>query len=64
MECLAQEGVVEVRDRAPETKLIDAAFRNKTVDVRIPFEVTPEGVQNADETRGEMAGVVQIKEQA
>lgn len=63
LECLAQVGIVEVRDMTPETTLINAAFRNKTVDVRVPFEVTSEGVQNADETRGEMPGVVQLKEQ-
>ena len=64
LECFAQEGVVEVLDRAPETKFIDAAFGNKTVDMWIPFKVTAKGVQNTDETGNEMARVIEVKEQA
>lgn len=37
LESLAKESVVEVRNSTPEAKLIDTAFRDKTVNVRIPF---------------------------
>lgn len=63
LESFTQEGVVEVRDRAPETKLIDTAFGNKTVDMWIPFKVTAKGMQNTDETGDEMARVIEVKEQ-
>lgn len=63
LERFAEEGVVEVRDRAPETKLVDTAFGNKTVDMWIPFEVTAKGMQNTDETGDEMARVIEVKEQ-
>jgi len=36
----------------PVSELIRAAFGEEDVDVGIPFEVAPEGVQNADERRG------------
>ena len=37
LESLAKESVVEVRNSTPEAKLIDTAFGDKTVNVRIPF---------------------------
>lgn len=37
LESLAKESVVEVRNSTPKAKLIDTAFRDKTVNVRIPF---------------------------
>lgn len=37
LESLAEEGVVEMGDRAPETEFVDGAFRDKAVNVGIPF---------------------------
>lgn len=64
MEGFAQKGIVEMRNRTPKTKFVDATFRNKTVDMWIPFKVTAKGVQNTDETGNEMARVIEVKEQA
>lgn len=36
-----QKFIVEVLKRAPPSGITNAAFGNETVDVRIPFEVTP-----------------------
>lgn len=36
-EGVAQEGIIEVADAAPETIVTVSAFRNKTVDMGIPF---------------------------
>lgn len=64
LEGLAQESVVEVRDRAPKAKLIDTAFGNKAVDMWIPFKVTAKGMQNTDETGDEKARAIEVKEQS
>lgn len=37
LEGVAEEGIVEVRKGTPEAKLIDGAFRDKTMNVGIPF---------------------------
>lgn len=37
LEGIAEESIVEVCNRTPKTEFIDAAFRDKTVDVGIPF---------------------------
>ena len=36
-EGVAQEGIIEVADAAPETIVTISAFRNKTVDMWVPF---------------------------
>lgn len=37
LEGIAKEGIVEVRNRTPKTELIDTAFGDKAVNVRIPL---------------------------
>ncbi len=63
MESFAQEGIVEMRNRAPKAKLINAAFRNKAMDVGVPFEVAAKGVKDTNETRDEMARVVEVEKE-
>lgn len=53
-----------MRNRAPKTKFVDATFRNKTVDMRVPFEVTTKRVKDANETGNEMTRVIDIKKEA
>ncbi len=41
-ESIAQESIVKMLDMAPEAIITNPAFRNETVDMRIPFEVSAE----------------------
>ena len=50
LEGVPHEAVVEVGVCTPEAVVSDTAFRDKTVDMWIPFEVTAKGVKDADKT--------------
>ena len=39
---------------SPQTGVTGSALRDKTVDMRIPFQISAEGVQYTDETRSEL----------
>lgn len=39
---------------APDNVITTAAFRNETVNMGIPFEVTPKSVENTNETGDEV----------
>ncbi len=43
---------------APEAVVTVAAFGNQTVDVWIPFQIPAEGVENHEESRSEIHGLV------
>lgn len=60
---MAEEGVVEVRNSTPKAKLIDTTFRDKTVNVRIPFKVAAKSMEDTDKARHKMSGVVQVIEE-
>ena len=64
MEGFAQKGIVEMRNRTPKTKFVDATFRNKTVDMGVPFEIAAKCVKDANETRDEMARVINVEKEA
>ena len=64
LEGFTQKNVVEVRNRAPKAKFVDATFRNKTVDMRVPFEITAKCVKDANETRDKMARVINVEKEA
>lgn len=36
-ECVSQEGIIEMLHRAPNDRVSSATFRNKSMNVRIPF---------------------------
>ena len=42
----------------PEAIVRETSFRNKTMDVRIPFQRTPKGMQDTDETRDKIFGLI------
>ena len=48
-------------DVAPKAIIAVTAFRNKTMDMRIPLEISPKGMQNHDETRSEVSGFIEIR---
>ena len=48
-------------DRAPEAIVTDTAFRNQAVDVRIPLEITPKGMEDHDKAGSEILDVFILK---
>lgn len=48
-----QKFIVEVLKGTPETGITNTAFRNETVDVRIPFKVPTKGMQDTNEAGSE-----------
>ena len=43
-ESIAKESIVEMRDITPESIITVTAFRDETMDMRIPFEVSAKGM--------------------
>ena len=60
-ESIAEVGIVEVIDIAPETIIAVTAFRNKAVYVRIPFQISAKGVEYHDETGSKVHGLILFK---
>ena len=60
-ESITQEIVVERVDLAPKAIIAVTAFRNKTMDMRIPLEISSKGMQNHDKTRSEVSGFIEIR---
>ena len=50
-ESVAQVSIVKMMDMSPKFIITVSTFRDKAVNVRIPFQVPAEGVQNHDEAR-------------
>lgn len=48
-------------ERASGSNISGAAFRNESMDVRIPFQITPESVKNAYEARSKVFGFVSFE---
>lgn len=61
-ESVTEIGVVKMIHITPEAIIAVAAFRDETVNVWIPLQISSEGVQNHDETRSEVFGLIHIKE--
>lgn len=61
---IAQKGIVEVFDMTPETVITIPTFGNEAMDMRIPFEIPAESVQDHDETGSEVFDLVDLKEHA
>lgn len=53
-EGVPEVSVIKVVNPAPDNVITTAAFRNETVNMRIPFEVTPKSVENTNETGDEV----------
>lgn len=59
-ESIAKIGIVKIFDLTPETVITKTAFREEAVDMRIPFEVSAEGMQNHNEPGSEVSGFIQL----
>lgn len=64
LEGIAQESVVEMVDIFPMTIIRESAFRDKTVDMRIPFKISPEGMKDTDKTGDKISAFVHLEEHA
>lgn len=60
-ESIAEVGIVEVIDIAPETIIAVTTFRNKAVYVRIPLQISAKGVEYHDETGSKVHGHILFK---
>ena len=55
LEGITQEPIVKVFDIPPEAIIGETAFRDKTMDVWIPFQIPAKGVQDTDEPGDEVS---------
>lgn len=53
LERKAKKLIVKMLFGTPTTGVTDSAFRNEAMNMRIPFEIPPEGVKDTDETGSE-----------
>ncbi len=60
-ESVTEISVVKIIDIAPEPVIAVATFRNKAVDVRVPFQVSAEGMEDHDKARSEVHGLILLK---
>ena len=47
----AHKRIIEMLKRFPNGMVASTTFRNKSVNVRIPFKISTESMKNKDETR-------------
>ena len=61
-ECIAKIGVIKVSDMSPDTIVTETTFGEKTVDMRIPLEVTTKSVQDHDIAGSKVFGFIEFAE--
>ena len=61
-ESQAQEAIIKMSMRAPGSEVTSPALGNQGMDVRIPFQIPPEGMQDADKARSKVFGLVKLEE--
>lgn len=62
LESLAEIGVVKVFHNSPEAVIGETAFGKKAVDMRIPFQGSAKGMENADKIGDKVSAFVQFME--
>ena len=60
LERLAKKGIVEMLNDTPKTIVREPSFRNKAMNVRIPFKRTAKGVENTDKAWDKIFRFVQL----
>jgi hypothetical protein len=60
----AKKFVIKVSYMSPRDMSASPTFRKKAVNVRVPFQVTPKGMKNADKARRKELGFVEIVKKA
>ena len=61
-ESQAQEAIIKMSMRAPGSEVTSPALGNQGMDVRIPFQIPPEGMRDADKARIKVFGLVKLEE--
>ena len=61
-ECIAEKSIVEMLDRTPRSDVTGTAFRDKGMDMRVPFQVTSEGMEDTDESGSKVFCFVHLEE--
>ena len=64
LEGIAQESVAEMVDLFQMTVIRESAFRDKTVEMKIPFKISPEGMKDTDKTGDKISGFVHLEKHA
>ena len=62
-EGIAEESIVKMADVTPKAAVAVAAFRNKAVNVWVPFQIPAKGVEYHDETGSKVHGLVLLEKQ-
>lgn len=63
-ESIAEKSIVKVFYGTPGSDITSGAFRDKDMNVRIPFQIPSEGMQDTDKTRREIFGCIDLREHA
>ena len=63
-EGIAEQNVVEMLDCAPDGIVAGAAFGKKDVNVRVPLQASPKGVQNTNKSGSKILGLVHLEKHA
>ena len=61
---ITQEGIIKMMDMPPETIIAVTAFREKTMNVRVPFQIPPKGVKNKNKARSEIFRFINLEKHA
>jgi len=61
-EGIAKQSIVEMLDGTPNGIVADPALGKQDVNVRIPFEVSAEGVEDTDESGRKVFGFIHLEE--
>lgn len=60
-EGVSQISVIKMCNPAPDDVSATAAFRNETVNMRIPFEVTPKSMENTNKPGSKVFGFIDFE---
>ena len=63
-ESQAQEDIIKMGIGPPGSKVASAAFRNESMDVRIPFQIPSKGMEDADKARSKEFRLIKFEEHA
>ncbi|MDR2024597.1 MAG: hypothetical protein LBQ71_15430 [Hungatella sp.] len=61
MENIIKEAIVKVLKSSPWSVVASSTFRNKGVDIRIPFEIPAKGMKDTAEGRSKEFGFVHLE---
>ncbi len=59
---VSEIGIVKMRNFSPVFVIRKASFRDKAMNVRIPFKGSAKGVQNTDKGWSEVSGFIDLEE--